>query len=258
MTDPGRLVDEGGLGADLLRAGRSLDAARARERKAALIGAAGATAAAITVKALPKGALHVLLGKWFLAGAIAVAVAVPAVRAISPAPPAAVERLPPAASAPAAEPTALPPAATTPAVEGTAPPPAASARVPEVKAARPAAPARHVEEAPSAHPVESAAPPDPPDAGPAASLAAEAAVLREARAALGAGQPARALALLEERDRGFPRGRLGIEAEVLHIEALALSGDAAAARARAQAFIAAHPDTPYAQRVRVHVDRSPP
>jgi outer membrane protein assembly factor BamD (BamD/ComL family) len=77
-----------------------------------------------------------------------------------------------------------------------------------------------------------------------------------AREALRAGQPARALALLDDHDRQFPRGELGVEVELLRIEALSLSGATGEARTRAERFIALHPDSPYAQRARVHVGTS--
>jgi outer membrane protein assembly factor BamD (BamD/ComL family) len=83
-------------------------------------------------------------------------------------------------------------------------------------------------------------------------LTEEVAAILSVRAALRQGQAARALALLDDHDRRFPRGTLGIEVELLRIEALALSGATGEARARAQRFIALHPDTPYVRRARVH------
>ena len=121
-------------------------------------------------------------------------------------------------------------------------------------APNPSAPTTTVPEASPPHgkaeAVELREPPAP--APPPSLLADEVAALREARAALGAGQPSRALAALAAHEQRFPHGLLGIEAEVLRIEALAQAGDASAARTRAQRFVAAHPNTPYARRVQVH------
>ena len=61
------------------------------------------------------------------------------------------------------------------------------------------------------------------EAPPAASssLAAELALLDEARAALRAGDPARALSLLDRYGREIPRGQLTREAAMLRAEARA-------------------------------------
>jgi len=100
---------------------------------------------------------------------------------------------------------------------------------------------------------------EPPASAPAAdpALAEEVAALQQVRIALAAGQPARALAALDAHDRRFPRGLLGIEAEVLRIEALARSGSAGVASARARRFIDAHPNTPYARRVQAIAGEEP-
>jgi hypothetical protein len=87
-------------------------------------------------------------------------------------------------------------------------------------------------------------------APPKADLAGEAALLDRARTALGAGDPAAALAALDEHRRGFPRPMLGIEAQVLRIEALARQGNGAQAKSLGEAFLARNPDSPHAARVR--------
>jgi len=71
-----------------------------------------------------------------------------------------------------------------------------------------------------------------------------------ARAALRAGDAARALTLLERARSQFPRGRLDQEREALTIEALARSGQSAKARLRAEKFLQAYPQSPYAADVR--------
>jgi hypothetical protein len=62
------------------------------------------------------------------------------------------------------------------------------------------------------------------------------------------------LAVLEARSR-FPRGALGQEREALTIEALARSGQSAAARRRAEAFLRQHPNSPYLADVRRVTER---
>jgi hypothetical protein len=83
-----------------------------------------------------------------------------------------------------------------------------------------------------------------------AGLAAELGALEAARAALGRRDATRALALLDAHARDFPRGRLKQEAEVMRIDALAESGQRAAARQRAQAFLGRSPNSVLAGRVR--------
>ena len=84
----------------------------------------------------------------------------------------------------------------------------------------------------------------------AESITAELKAIDAARSALAAGDEARALTLLDDHARRFPRGRLQLEAEVLRIEAMARSGNAAAARTRAKAFVDRHPNSVFTPRVR--------
>lgn len=83
-----------------------------------------------------------------------------------------------------------------------------------------------------------------------APLTAELGALDSARVALGGGDAAGALALLDAYGRDYPRGRLGLEAEVLRIHALARSGQKGIARKRAEAFLERHPNSVLASRVR--------
>jgi hypothetical protein len=85
---------------------------------------------------------------------------------------------------------------------------------------------------------------------PAPDLAAEIALLDRAREALAAGEPARALAVLERYDREMPAGRLAPEAAYVRIEALLAAGDRAGADAAGRRFLAANPTSPHAKRVR--------
>jgi outer membrane protein assembly factor BamD (BamD/ComL family) len=84
---------------------------------------------------------------------------------------------------------------------------------------------------------------------PVSDLAGEISLLDEARDALATNNPARALARLDEYDR-IPAPRLAPEAAYIRIEAFLARGDAAAARAAAHRFLAAHPTSPHAKRVR--------
>jgi hypothetical protein len=104
--------------------------------------------------------------------------------------------------------------------------------------------------------VDKAAPPAAlrtikPDANTKAdSVAAELAAIDGARAALARGDANGALARLDSYARTYPRGRLSLEAEVLRIDALARSGQTAAASKRAEAFLRRHPNSVLASRVR--------
>ncbi len=86
-----------------------------------------------------------------------------------------------------------------------------------------------------------------------AGLAEELRALDEVRSLLGTGQASAALARIDAYSREYPAGRLGLEAEVLRIDALARSGNAAAAEQRAAAFLRQHPKSVLAPRVRRHL-----
>jgi hypothetical protein len=85
--------------------------------------------------------------------------------------------------------------------------------------------------------------------GAPSSLLAEVAALADARGALGSGDAAGALRLLDAYGRRFVPPSLGTEATILRIEALAAAGQTADARALATQFLSAHPDSPYARRL---------
>jgi TolA-binding protein len=61
---------------------------------------------------------------------------------------------------------------------------------------------------------------------------------------------------LDEYQRAFPGGALALEAEVLRIELLNARGNTPAVRARASAFLSAHPTAPAARRVRKLLEQS--
>lgn len=72
--------------------------------------------------------------------------------------------------------------------------------------------------------------------------------------ALKGGNPAKALALLTEYRRRFPRPRLGLEAEVLTIQALSENGSVSAARKRAQRFLEKYPTSPLGARAKRYLE----
>ncbi len=144
----------------------------------------------------------------------------------------------------------------------------AAAQAPQVtepqrptRAAEPRVAQRAAQSAPSPpvvierRPVATAEPvtPPKPSTRPAStpdSLPAELAALDRARRALGRGDSALALSLLDDYTRRFSKQRLGSEARVLRMEALSKQGDRQAAARLAKKFLAAHPSSPYARRVR--------
>jgi hypothetical protein len=92
---------------------------------------------------------------------------------------------------------------------------------------------------------------------PSGDVAAEVLVLREAHAAMRGGQAARALALLDEHARRFPKGALGEERDAARVAALCALGRVAEARAAADRFLRASPVSPHAGRVRASCGGSP-
>lgn len=83
-----------------------------------------------------------------------------------------------------------------------------------------------------------------------ASLRAELALMQRARQALARGLSVEALSLLERHEREFPTGSLRPEREVLVVRALCSMSKGAQARERARRFLRAHPDSPWADRLR--------
>jgi hypothetical protein len=95
----------------------------------------------------------------------------------------------------------------------------------------------------------------PPAAAPAppvprlSSLEEEARLLRDAHRARVAGDPSRALALLDEDARRFPRGALEPERAAERVFALCATGDVERATREAQAFVRLHAPGALANRV---------
>jgi hypothetical protein len=82
------------------------------------------------------------------------------------------------------------------------------------------------------------------------SLAEQVQSLDRARVALGAGESSAALREIARYRATWPDGVFLTEASVLEIEALAVQGERKQAAARAAEFVAAHPDSPQADRLR--------
>jgi len=123
-----------------------------------------------------------------------------------------------------------------------------------------AARASEPEEAPpSPEPVTEASAVPAPKPRPARppSLTAEIASLDLARSALADGDAKRALRSLDTHDRDFPNGALAQEAAMLRIEALVANNDLATAQTVGHRFLATHPDSAHADRVRTLLGETP-
>jgi outer membrane protein assembly factor BamD (BamD/ComL family) len=75
-------------------------------------------------------------------------------------------------------------------------------------------------------------------------------LLSGARAALKRGEATGTIERLEEHERRFPAGALGMEARALWVDALCEAGRREAAQEAADAFLKRWPDSPLAVRVR--------
>jgi hypothetical protein len=244
------------LAARLLRAGRAEVApAGSEERLLALTAVAlGSASAAGGGVAGLHALLHSLnVGRWVLACSMTIGVGAAVVLG-SPwhQRPSGVESV----AAPVARPTGVanasspapvttadvPPSDVAPKEMGRAPTPHAA---PGPAAPR-AAEARQRPQAVTRLPAASAVAPSP-----APSLALdELGAVRRATLALKAGDPAAALAALDEHDGAARHGVYAEEALVVRISALVAAGDRAGAERDAAVFLRAFPRSPYAQRVR--------
>jgi TolA-binding protein len=91
-----------------------------------------------------------------------------------------------------------------------------------------------------------------------ATLSEEIASFDRARAALAAGRADQSLVLIDAYEKRFPTGTFIQEAEVLRVEALSRRGDHDAAVRVGQRFLAAHPTSPHAERIRAILQTSNP
>jgi hypothetical protein len=269
MSDPLRLRSdddpEGELGRALLRSGRARAPQAARHR--AVIAATSALAAtslsaggASAGGAIGKlGAAAVL--KWLVTTAIVGALAVGAVKlhdrlgaAVAPGP----GLVAPLVSAPGRplEARGRGPALALP-IEARPVPsafPTADLPVPSESALAPSAPMASSIASPTA---PAATRPSGHASSSADSVREELATLERASEALDRGHPSLALSILDEYDLRFPRPSMEPEAAMLQIEALFRAGDGSTARRAGEAFLANHPRSPYAARVRSLIGASP-
>jgi outer membrane protein assembly factor BamD (BamD/ComL family) len=81
-------------------------------------------------------------------------------------------------------------------------------------------------------------------------ILAEMALLGEAQAAIQRGDFAAALSKLDEHTRSFPTGALGEEAAAARVVALCGAGRTDEAESLAKSFLARHPSSPLAPRVK--------
>jgi hypothetical protein len=126
----------------------------------------------------------------------------------------------------------------------------AAAIAPETKPAETATPLEAIPldrtaEAARRAPAAAAAP--APSQG--ASISDEIRMLDAARRAQASGDSSGAIRALDDYKRQYPRGVLSEESVLLRIEALARLGNQSAARALAQKFRVAHPDSPHLRRI---------
>lgn len=238
---------------------RALGIATVAAGTVATIGAAGAAGAAAPKAA---GLAGLAIVKWVLVG-VAVAgsatAAVVAVRSDHDRAPLAVTASPaaPPAAVTAARATPAPtPAPPEPVVEPLPISPADLEAAPAVAA--PVTPSAHVVSAPVVT-VAAVAPAPPVTAAPSGgSLPAEIAALDRARRSLESGDPAQALAQADAYEARYPSGTFSEEAEVVRIEALVKRGDRTRAASVGQRFLAAHPASPHAPRIRAILSPSNP
>ncbi|HEY1536542.1 MAG TPA: hypothetical protein VGF76_21120 [Polyangiaceae bacterium] len=90
------------------------------------------------------------------------------------------------------------------------------------------------------------------------SLSEQVQSLDRARVALSSGDAGAALIEIAHYRSAWPKGVFLTEASVLEIEALAKRGEHSLAAIRAQAFVAAHPDSPQAERLRALIPAGQP
>jgi hypothetical protein len=243
MNDPMRLLEQGATGVelDLLRAAASEEPSPGSvQRAAAALGLAATVGVSApgAVAASTSGQVGFWTAlKWLGAGLLAASgVAVVAVQ-LSP------SAVPLPAAQPASQAAAPAPAAPGEPAEAVAP--RATAGRSQPGAAEPGDEAAAEQAARVSSSRRSVARPS----GGSASIREQTALIDAARRQLGAGDPAGALRQLDAYEAKFARGMLGQEATLLRVEALAQSGNRAAARGLARQLLARHPDSQYAKRL---------
>jgi hypothetical protein len=139
---------------------------------------------------------------------------------------------------------------TAPAAEAEATPPTVDNAEPTLLEKTKAKRARRAGAAPRSEKKEAASPVSEPAPPPEATIDEEVHLLTAAQVALRTGKPHRAVFLLDEHARRFPRGRLSDAREVAWMTALCDLGQTSQARERAERFLSEHPRSPFSDRVR--------
>jgi hypothetical protein len=157
------------------------------------------------------------------------------------APPAPVTRTTPAATDPSSASAAI-------VVTEVAPPPTSPTIETRAPKSHPA-PRGPVAAPPATIPKQSPAQVPAPPASSAPRFTEEVRMLGDAKSALAAKDPERALLALDTFSTLYPSSVLAPEAEVLRIDAHLARGDSIRAKSLAEAFLAAHPSSPYRRHV---------
>lgn len=245
MSDPQRLLVDGSvtdLERDMLASWqRNKPSSAARERTLAMVGLAAGTAVITSTATAggsiaPKatGAAYLAIAKWLAIGAVAIGSTAAAVAYVRPTKPVEQRTIEVTTPQPRQAEALLPPASVEPTTT-----PVVSAETP--KSARSRAPVRGAEA---------------PDG--ASKLREQVSLLDRARTALASGDTARSQRLVDEYASRFPDGAFAQEAEVLRIEALLKEGHGDGAASRGARFLADHPTSPHAARVRALVGGASP
>jgi hypothetical protein len=228
MKDPDRLSDGAdGLEATLLRTAKKYQVSDETRRRAFAAVGLGA-APAVPVGGVARAAAHGSKVKALTLVGLSVAVVGVGARHLLLSP-----RGAPEAASPRIAPRSAPP------TPPQAPPAAPSAVKPPEAATTKGPPSAHVARSNRVR---------EPESGD--DLRAELAALDAASRALDRGDATGALSLIGAYWRSFPRGSLGLEAKVLEAECLDRAGRHAEASAYARAFLAQHPTSPLAGRMR--------
>jgi hypothetical protein len=259
VTDPKRLVDEGGLGATLLAAACSDTPGRsARDRAAVAVGLAVSIAAATSASSTAGAGVVGAVGS----GGGAVAKSASAAAWIKLAAGVLIAAALAGGAMVAADRHKAPrPAAVS------APPPVATTTVHASEMARPSSDETPFHETPLATtprrtPAQGGADPgrtkaaiyQSAEAPLESPLARELRSLDDARSALDRHEIADALADLDRYERTFPTGTLRTEASLLRVESLLARGDGPDARRLARELLAQDPSGPHARRLRTIVE----
>jgi hypothetical protein len=238
------------LGADLLRSAELLDvpSEEGKQRVRSLFLGTGAVGLGVAGGALGPRAASFLAKKWLLLvllGAAALGGLFFLMRARHPSAAPLPVPISVAVVPASAEPIAVAVTTTTSVPQDTvqddSPRPASSTPAPAT-----ALPARSLTGAAAS----TGAPPSAPPTSSGSTLAAEIAALDHARDLVQQGRAADAQRELDDFDRRFPNSTLAQEAAVTRIEALVRAGRNAEATSAGNRFLAGHPDSSHAQRVR--------